>query len=129
MFRGKTCVRLAGVVAAVALVALPAYAIIESLNANRCKEVMKHMETGKVTLSSAIAAAETKAKGKAIAAYSEVEDGKLFFDVYCLAGEKIMVVEVDGSGVAGEMDEASSVPIGGDDDEKPAKPKKPIRGG
>ncbi len=127
MFSGQKCVRWVCGAAAVALIALPAYAIFESLNTRRCMQVVKSMEAGKVTLSSAIASAETKSKGKAIAAYSEIEDGKLFFDVFCLAENKIMWVEVDGTGVAGEVEEVSSVPIAEEPEEAP-KPK-PIRGG
>jgi len=130
MIRSKVYVWIAGGLVAAAFIALPVYAIAEGLSASSCKDVVKAMDAGKVTLSSAIAAAETKSKGKAVAAYSDFEDGKLDFDVYCLVGDKIMAVEVDGAGKAGDMKEAKSVPAGGEDEGKEkAPPKKPSKGG
>ena len=106
-----------GAVAAVSLIAWPVYAHCGKC-VGSCKGMVKMMDEGKVTLASAVAAAEAHAKGKALAAYSELEDGKLEFDVYCLVGDKIMEVTVDGSGKATEMEEAKSLPTGDDAPDK-----------
>ncbi len=128
MTRSKTYVWMVAALAGVAMIAWPVYAHCGRC-ASSCKDMVKYMESGKVTLASAIAAAEAHSKGKAVAAISEVEDGALEIAVYCMVGDKIMEVEVDGTGKAVEMEEAKSLP-GGDGHEHDAKPKaKPIKGG
>ncbi len=74
--------------------------------AGSCQEIVKYMDTGKVTLGSAITAAETQAKGKATAALCHLEGGKVSFDVHCVAGDKVSHVTVDGTGKATKTDEA-----------------------
>ncbi len=49
--------------------------------------------------------------GRAVAAYCEVEGGDLEFEVYCLVGNKIMEVEIDGkTGKVSEMEQKRSLP-------------------
>ncbi len=49
--------------------------------------------------------------GRAVAAYCEVEGGDLEFEVYCLVGNKIMEVEIDGkTGKVSEMQQKRSLP-------------------
>jgi hypothetical protein len=122
MTRSKTYVWVWGGLAAVALVAIPVYAHCGKCAAD-CKTMVKAMETGKVTLASAITAAEAKSSGKAVAAVSELEDGKLEIAVYCLVGDKIMEVEVDATGKAVGMEEAKTLP--GEEAAPAAKPEKP----
>lgn len=98
--------------AALSMVAWPVYAHCGKC-AGDCKTMVAKMDEGKTTLSAAIAAAEAKAKGKAVAAYTELEGGKIEFEVYCMVGDKLMEVEVDGTGKAGEMKDAKM--IGGSD--------------
>jgi len=74
------------------------------------KEVLKAMEAGKVTLGGAAGAAETHAKGKGMAAMGKTEGGKLMLDVFCLVGDKIQEVDVDGAGKATGMKEAKALP-------------------
>lgn len=105
----------AGVMAA--LVAWPVYAHCGKC-VGSCKGMVKMMEEGKLTLASAVAAAEAHSKGKALVAYAELEEGKLEFDVYCLVGDKIMEVTVDGAGKATEMEEAKSLPAGDVDEDE-----------
>jgi uncharacterized membrane protein YkoI len=68
--------------------------------------MVKYMDTGKVTLSSAITAAEAASKGKATAAACTLTNGKLGFDVHCVSGDKVSYVEVDGAGKAGKSTDA-----------------------
>lgn len=108
----------------VALVVWPVYAHCGTC-AGSCKDMLKMMDTGKVTLASAITAAEAHSKGKAMAAVSELEGGKLGIEVFCLVGDKLMEVEVDGTGKATKMEEAKTLPGGAHaaHEEKPkAKP-------
>ncbi len=58
--------------------------------------MVKLMEEGKPSLGKAIEIAEKHSNGKAVAAYCELEGGDLEFEVYCLVGNKIMEVEIDG---------------------------------
>jgi hypothetical protein len=50
-----------------------------------------------------------------------MENGKLDFDVYVLAGDKLMQVEVDATGKAGKSTEVKEFPIG--HEEKKPMPK------
>ena len=111
-------------VGAMALVAWPVYAHCGKC-AGSAKEMVTAMDAGKVTLGAAITAAETAAKGKAVAANCDMEGGKLDFDVYVLVGDKIMQVEVDATGKAGKSTEVKEFPVGADD----APAKKPVKGG
>jgi hypothetical protein len=115
------------VVGALALVAWPVYAHCGKC-AGSAKEIVTAMDAGKVTLASAISAAETAAKGKAVSAHGEMENGKLGFDVYVLAGDKIMEVEVDSAGKAGKSTEVKEFPIGAHDEAAPAKKPAPKGG-
>ena len=89
-----------GVVAAttVALVAWPVYA-----HCGKCAssggDMVKLMEEGKLSLGKAVEIAEKHSNGKAVAAYCDLEDGGLEISVYCLVGNKIMEVEIDGIGI------------------------------
>ncbi len=103
-----------GVVAAstVALVAWPVYA-----HCGKCatsgKDMVKLMEEGKLSLGKAIEIAEKHSNGRAVAAYCELEGGGLEIEVYCLVGNKIMEVEIDGkTGKVSEMEEKKSLPGG-----------------
>ena len=95
--------------AVVLVVAWPVYA-----HCGRCagsaKEMVRAMGDGNVTLASAISAAETHAKGKALGAHAMLDDGKLGFEVYVLANDKIMDVTVDYMGKAVKMDESKMLP-------------------
>ncbi len=101
-----------GVVAAstVALVAWPVYA-----HCGKCatsgKHMVQSMEEGKLSLGKAIEIAEKHSNGKAVAAYCELEGGGLEIEVYCLVGNKIMEVEIDGkTGKVSEMEQKRSLP-------------------
>ena len=107
------------VVGALAFIAWPVYAHCGKC-AGSAKEMVTAMDAGKVTLGAAITAAEAAAKGKAVSAHCEMEGGKLDFDVYVLAGEKIMQVEVDATGKAGKSTEVKEFPIGAHEVKKPA---------
>ncbi len=75
------------------------------------KEMVKKMDDGKLSLGKAIELAEKHSKGKAVAAHCELEDGDLEIEVYCLVGDKIMEVEIDGkTGKVTEMEEAKALP-------------------
>ena len=92
------------------LLAWPVYAHCGKC-ASSCKDMVKKMDEGKLSLSKAIELAEEHSKGKAVAAYCELEDGGLEIEVYCLVGDKIMEVEIDGkTGKVTEMEEAKALP-------------------
>ena len=92
------------------LLAWPVYAHCGKC-ASSCKDMVKKMDDGKLSLGKAIELAEEHSKGKAVAAYCELEDGGLEIEVYCLVGDKIMEVEIDGkTGKVSEMKEAKALP-------------------
>lgn len=107
------------VVGALALVAWPVYAHCGKC-AGSAKEMVTAMDAGKVTLGSAISAAETAAKGKAVSAHGHLHEGKLHFDVFLLVGDKLQRVEVDATGKAGTPTEAKEIPLGHTIEKKPA---------
>ena len=101
-----------GVVAAstVVLVGWPVYAHCGTC-ATSGKDMVKLMEEGKLSLGKAIELAEEHSKGKAVAAHCELEEGGLEIEVYCLVGDKIMEVEIDGkTGKVTEMEEVKALP-------------------
>ncbi len=101
-----------GVVAAstVALVAWPVYAHCGKCAASG-KDMVNLMEEGKLSLSKAIEIAEKHSNGKAVAAYCDLESSNLEIEVYCLVGNKIMEVEIDGkTGKVTEMEQKRSLP-------------------
>ncbi len=81
-------------------------------------DVMKAMDTAKLTMGAVVAAAEEKSKGKAVAVVATATGGKASFDVYCMAGDDLQKVTVDGAGKAAGMAKAESLPSAGA--EKPA---------
>ena len=92
------------------LLAWPVYAHCGKC-ASSCKDMVKKMDDGKLSLGKAIELAEEHSKGKAVAAHCELEDGGLEIEVYCLVGDKIMEVEIDGkTGKVTEMEEAKTLP-------------------
>ncbi len=92
------------------LLAWPVYAHCGKC-ASSCKVMVKKMDDGKLSLGKAIELAEEHSKGKAVAAYCELADGGLEIDVYCLVGDKIMEVDIDGkTGKVTEMEEAKALP-------------------
>jgi len=78
--------------------------------ATQHEEIVKALEASKVTLGTVIAAGETHSKGKAMATIAEVEGGKVSFEVYALAGDKLQEVAVDSTGKAAGMKEAKMLP-------------------
>ena len=92
------------------LLAWPVYAHCGKC-ASDCKDMVKKMDDGKLSLGKAIELAEEHSKGKAVAAYCELEGGALEIEVYCLVGDKIMEVEIDGkTGKVTEMEEVKALP-------------------
>ncbi len=92
------------------LLAWPVYAHCGKCTAS-CKVMVKQMDDSKLSLGKAIELAEEHSKGKAVAARCELEDGGLEIEVYCLVGDKIMEVEIDGkTGKVTEMEEAKALP-------------------
>jgi heterodisulfide reductase subunit B len=87
----------------------------------RCKGSAKDMcrllDDGKMTLARAIEIAEKHCKGRAVAAHCEMEGSTLEIGVYCLAGDKIVEVELDHTGKVTETEEKKQLP-GKHDDHK-----------
>src|SRR3972149_819334 len=81
--------------------------------AEDCKEMVKALDTNKVTLAKALEAAEAASKGKAIGANSKWAGGKMDMSVTCMVGDKAMSVAVDGAGKAGKSEDAKGVTVGG----------------
>ncbi|MBI1827032.1 MAG: hypothetical protein HY287_00535 [Planctomycetes bacterium] len=89
------------------------------------KQMVHGLDEAKTTLSAAIKVAEDSSKGKAVLAHCEMEKGKLIVGVYCLAGEKLMDIDVDTK--TGKVVESKEAGAHDDKNEKKeeAKPKKP----
>ena len=116
MLRARWLVGSLIVLGLVALVAFPVYARGEK-DAARCRQMVKMMEAGKLSLAKAIALAEKESQGRALAAYCQLHDHRLRLQVYCLARDKIMQVGIDArTGRVTEMERAKSLP--GQKDEK-----------
>jgi hypothetical protein len=85
---------MAGGMLLTALVAWPVYA-----HCGRCpasaNAMLKTMETGKQTLAKAIDMAEKHCKGKAVAAYCEMQEDGLEIKTICLVEDKIKAVKID----------------------------------
>jgi len=97
--------------AAVALLAGPIYAHCGKCAASG-KDMVKMMEQGKLSLGKAVEIAEKHSKGKAVAAYCGLDGDALGIDVYCLVGDKIMEVEIDGkTGKVMEMAQKKALPV------------------
>ena len=107
------------IIGALAIVAWPVYAHCGKC-AGSAKEMVTAMDAGKTSLGAAITAAEAAAKGKAVAAHGDLHDGKLHFDVFVLAGDKLQRVEVDATGKAGTPSDAKEIPVGHTHEKKPA---------
>lgn len=110
MYRNRKFVFSAAAASVLALVAWPVYAHCGKCAASG-KDMVKMMAEGKLSLGKAIEIAEKHSNGKAVAAYCELENGGLEFDVYCLVGDKFMEVEIDGkTGKVTEMEEKKTLP-------------------
>ncbi len=91
-----------------AFVALPVYAHCGKC-AGDCKEVLKQMDTGKMTAASMIATAEAHAKGKAVGLAVDLKKDKMDADVFVLVGDKVQAVAIGADGKAGKMEEVKSM--------------------
>lgn len=108
----------------VALAAFPVYARGEK-DAARCRQMVRMLEAGKLSLAKAIALAEKESQGRALAAYCQLQKNRLQIQVYCLVRDKIMQVEIDArTGQVTEMERTKSLPrqkdeehLHGDDEE------------
>ncbi len=101
----------------VVLVGVPVYAHCGKC-ADSFKQMCSMMDAGKMSLAKAIDIAEKEAKGRAVAAHCELEDGGLEIEVYVLVGGKIMEVEIDGTtGKVTEMELAEAHYLDFDDDD------------
>jgi hypothetical protein len=88
------------------LVAYPLYAEITP-STTHAKLLCKYIDDNKVTLVDAITTAEEHCKGMALQAVAVTKDMGLQFEVYCLDGDKIMLVELNGK--TGKVTKSSEV--------------------
>jgi len=110
MLRARWLVGSLIVLGLVALAAFPVYARGEK-EAARCRQMVRMMEAGKMSLAKAIALAEKESQGRALAAYCRLQKNRLQIQVYCLVRDKIMQVEIDArTGQVTEMERAESLP-------------------
>jgi uncharacterized membrane protein YkoI len=125
------CLALIGI-----LVARPATAVEgDDITPAAAKKMVKAMEDTKTTLAAGIKTAEESCKGKAVMAHCEMDKDKLVFGVYCLAGEKLMDIDVDAktgkvveSKEAGKHEEKGGKKEEEDDDElTPATAKSMVK--
>ncbi len=91
-----------------AFAVLPVYAHCGKC-AGDCKEVLKQMDTAKMTAASMIATAEAHAKGKAVGLMVDLEKDKMDADVFVLVGDKVQAVAIGADGKAGKMEEVKSM--------------------
>lgn len=83
------------------------------------KKILAALGDSKFTLAAAVEAAEASCKGKAVKAEFEIEKDKLVVGVDCLAGEKLLDIDIDAkTGKVAESKEA------GADEKEDAKSKK-----
>jgi hypothetical protein len=100
---GKTIASLFVTAALVGVLARPVQA------AGNDDELLKQMDTAKLTLTKAVEAAETASKGKAIAAHAKMADKTGQVLVFCVVNGKCMEVPVDiKTGAAGKVTEATA---------------------
>jgi uncharacterized membrane protein YkoI len=106
----------------------------ENMTPAIAKKIVKAMDDAKTTLAAGIKVAEDSAKGKAVLAHGEMDKDKLVFGVYCLAGDKLMDVDVDGktskvveSKEAGKHDAKSAKDEDEDEDLTPADAQKCVQ--
>lgn len=115
--RKALCIGLAGL-AALAVAGTAVYA-----HCGRCadstKNMLSELDKEKMTLVKAIDIAEKHAKGKAAAALVEVDHGKSEIEVYCLANDKIVLVEMDMAGKVRESRDVKFLPVEPIEDHKP----------
>ncbi len=107
------------------IVALPVYAQVKrkcAMCKTESKEVMEKLQSGNMTLTKAIEAAEKRSSGFAITAFTERDEDKIVFAVYCVSGDRIVVVDVDENGKAGRVSEAEDMPGIHDDEAHRPKP-------
>jgi hypothetical protein len=83
-------------IVAVGLIAWPVYAHC-GVCAGSAKDMTSAMESGKSDLSKAITAAEAATKGRALNAYALLDGKALKYEVYALAGDKLMKAELDSA--------------------------------
>jgi uncharacterized membrane protein YkoI len=114
--------------AALCLVAYPVYAQVAK-GAAHAKELCKMMDDNKMTLVKAITTAEEHCKGKALEAAVREHDKVLMINVYCVEGDKIMLVKVDGQSgkvtSSEEVDELGAHPMKKHEEKPKEAPKKP----
>lgn len=78
----------------------------DDLTPDLAKKIAAALNENKITLAQAIATAEASCKGQAVLADCEFENGKLAIGVYCVAGDKVLDIDIDAkTGKAGEARE------------------------
>ena len=126
----------AGAVVILAIVAYPLAAQVIQAMAN-AKDTLKAMEEHKITLVKAVEVAEKAADGKALRAAAIMHEKDLAVQVWCMKGDKILFVSVDGktakAGKAEEVKEVGELPKvdkkdNGKKTEKTDKPNPPKTG-
>jgi hypothetical protein len=96
--------------AVTAIVAYPLYAQAVHQGIAAAKEILKAMDEHKITLVKAVEVAEKHADGKPVQAAVLMHGKDLMFDVYCVKGDKIMLVTVDGkTGKATKSEEVKEI--------------------
>lgn len=115
--------------AVLAIVAYPLYAQVMHEGIAAAKEMLKAMDEHKITLAKAVEVAEKHDGGKALHAAAVMTGKEVNFEVYCVKGEKIMLVTVEGkTGKATKAEEVKAIggkPEKAADKKEPAKTEKP----
>ena len=106
----------------VAVIAIPVYAAAKcTMCRDEAKAMTEKLKSTNMTLAKAIEAAEKRSRGSALTAFTEKDGDKIVFAVYCLTGERVVVVDVDDAGNAVGIEDAENLP--GVHDEVAHKPK------
>ncbi len=83
------------------------------------KQIASMLDAGKMSLGKAIEAAEKESKGRAVGVYCDVKKDALGISCYCMVGDKLMQVDVDGkTGKVTGSKESKSIGHHDDDDKK-----------
>jgi hypothetical protein len=102
--RKRIVVGLVGV-AVLALVAVPVYARACKMCKTICVQITAAMAEKEMDLTKAVAAAERRSQGKALIAETHFEEEKLFFQVVCWSGDRLLRIRIEEDGRATTLKE------------------------
>ncbi len=110
MTRRKKLIMALACAGALTLIAVPVYAAACKMCKTAGGEIAQLFTSKNIDLTAAIAAAEKRSRGKALAADTTMEEGQLVFHVYCWASDNIVRIEVLEDGKTRGVEDAEALP-------------------